>query len=536
MLPLGLRVQEKAERLADKHMRSLGASKLSLSSLTSEALWKQSGRLAPDGAGGSELVRLRSRAKDAFMLSPTHEEEVTAVVADAVRSPKQLPLRLYQVSRKYRDERRPRQGLLRAREFLMKDLYTFDLSEADALATYAQVKKAYNALFTELNVPYIVAEADTGNMGGSLSHEFHFPLAEGEDTVFSCDSCTYSANEELVKAHRPLTLDLASTSTVKSWTALNRNGKGLVTVFHTTPPSQSQTEAGINPHAVKSLLPDLDASNEDPISTWLSHISSATPDSGLDFSITTIIDPSTPSTHATLSPELLFQELLTNRVAGANMSRDDKKQAPVTVTSQRLSATTDLLRVRDGDACPSCRTGKLKSQRAVELGHTFHLGTRYSEPLGAIVRGAPEVPTPLVMGCHGIGVSRMIAAVAAVLRDDEGLNWPSVLAPFQAVVVARPETSGEDVAAVYDAISGAGGAGVAGSQAGGVDVAIDDRRHTLVQKLIDADLVGYPVIVVLGRTWASDRSCEVQCRRKDFKKTVAVEDLYQTVQKLLEGL
>jgi prolyl-tRNA synthetase len=176
-------------------MRSIGASKVSLSSFSSEELWQRSGRL--DKGRTSELFQLEDRKGAKLLLSPTHEEEITTIIADAVHSYKDLPLRLYQVSRKYRDEPRPRQGLLRGREFLMKDLYTFDANADQAHETYDEVRRAYHAMLDELRMPYLTARADSGNMGGTLSHEFHFASPHGEDTIIKCNKCDYSINEEL---------------------------------------------------------------------------------------------------------------------------------------------------------------------------------------------------------------------------------------------------------------------------------------------------------------------------------------------------
>lgn len=195
LLPLGLRVQNKIERLIDKHMLRLGASKVSLSTISSEELWQRSRRL--DKGRTSELLRFADRKGAKYLLSPTHEEEITTIIANAVHSYKELPLRLYQVSRKYRDEPRPRQGLLRGREFLMKDLYTFDVTEDAARQTYEEVREAYVAFLEELKLPFLVARADSGNMGGTLSHEYHFASPQGEDTIINCDKCELSMNEEL---------------------------------------------------------------------------------------------------------------------------------------------------------------------------------------------------------------------------------------------------------------------------------------------------------------------------------------------------
>ncbi|KAK7970211.1 prolyl-tRNA synthetase [Apiospora saccharicola] len=202
MLPLGLRVQEKLEKLIDKHMLSVGASKVSLSSLSSQALWERTNRL---DAYGPELFRLTDRKDAPLILAPTHEEEITSLVSKLVTSYKNLPLRLYQIGRKYRDELRPRQGVLRSREFVMKDLYTFDASVEAALESYAEVRAAYSQLFDELKIPYVVAEASSGDIGGDLSHEYHLHSSMGEDMVISCNSCSYVANEELAVAKPPLT-------------------------------------------------------------------------------------------------------------------------------------------------------------------------------------------------------------------------------------------------------------------------------------------------------------------------------------------
>ena len=194
LLPLGLRVQEKLERLVDKHMRSINASKVSLSSISSEKLWARSGRLSIS----SEYFQLEDRNGSRFLLAPTHEEEITSVIADTIHSHNDLPVRLYQISRKYRDELRPRGGLLRGREFLMKDLYTFDQSQNHAHATYEEVRVAYRNFLDELKLNYIEARADSGAMGGDLSHEYHLPDAAGEDNIFHCTTCDYARNEEYV--------------------------------------------------------------------------------------------------------------------------------------------------------------------------------------------------------------------------------------------------------------------------------------------------------------------------------------------------
>ncbi|CAF9930427.1 MAG: hypothetical protein GOMPHAMPRED_005650 [Gomphillus americanus] len=385
-LPLGLRVQDKIERLIDKHMRNLGASKVSLSSLSSEELWRKSGRLQQ---GRSELFSLEDRKGSRFLLSPTHEEEITSLMRSLVHSYKDLPVRLYQVTRKYRDEPRPRQGLLRTREFLMKDLYTFDSSQEAALETYEIVRQAYRAFFEELKLPFIVAEADSGNIGGDLSHEYHIASEKGEDRVYSCDNCKVAFNEEILST-------------------------------------------------------------------------------------------------------------------GKNLTKD-----------------------QDTCSCPRC-SKMMTCQTTIELGHTFYLGTKYSKALDATIavqdQGVDlENVRPIEMGCHGIGISRLIAGVANLYTDSKGLGWSRAIAPFELIIMQNGTTSG--VASELAAF-------VTGSSK--VDTMVDDRPKSLVWKMKDADLIGYPIIAILGKAWEKDGKVEIQCRRLGYKQDVIWGDIPGLVTQLLD--
>ena len=419
LLPLGLRVQKKLKRLVDEYMRALSASEVSLSTFASEDLWNQSGRLA---SGVPELFRVKDRKDGKFLLSPTHEEKITQLVKGLVNSHKELPLRLYQVTRKYRDELRPRGGLLRAREFLMKDLYTFDADVEAALETYAQVRTQYRKFFDALKVPYLEAEADSGAIGGDLSHEFHFPSPLGEDTLIQCSACGYVINRE------------------------------------------------------------------------------------------------------------------------------------------RLPTTTEIP-PESKPPCPKCKNPHTTTVQAIEVGHTFHLSTRYSVPLNATI----TLPTdqtasrsPIQMGCHGIGISRLIAASAASLSDTKGLVWPRVIAPFEVVVIPVNQVVGDnDAVKVYDLLAHSRPPQLADADeyAGGAprrrDVVLDDRPGaSLVWKLHDADLIGYPVVVVLGRKWLQSggddrgggedgegkRICEIQCRRLNLKQDVPLDHLSAFIDSLFRKL
>ncbi|PTU22571.1 hypothetical protein P175DRAFT_0453215, partial [Aspergillus ochraceoroseus IBT 24754] len=547
MLPLGLRVQDKLEKLIDRHMRSLGASKVSLSSISSQELWEQSGRLKE----GSEVFRFLDRKESRFLLAPTHEEEITTLVGSLTKSYRDLPVRVYQISRKYRDEPRPRQGLLRGREFIMKDLYTFDHNVEEALKTYESVRGAYTRLFNELKIPYLVAVADSGNMGGNLSHEFHFPSSKGEDTVISCSSCGNVYNEELAdgKAHNLLSREGTATvptpgfeteggSVQKSaaistglWTAISKDKRTLLRgwypKFTMHGGSQEPVEREVNSHAVKAIANaagiDLDLSVENPLEQWVANAKSTKASSSDGTGRPRVLDLYDSLVRVYKRPPLsdLLQE--------ADCSVEDLDYLRLDCfpgTDHGLN----LIKVHDGDQCSKCEQGAVKTHTAVELGHTFHLGTRYSEVLDAsvMVDGAAgtSATVPMQMGCHGIGVSRMITAVADSLADSKGLNWPRAIAPFEVIVVPTKGLEA-DAEKVYDEL-------ITGANA--ADAILDDRDKQIGWKLGDADLIGYPVIVVVGKSWKKEQSVEVQCRRLNLRENVPVEQLSSFVQSLLAQL
>lgn len=548
LLPLGLRVQEKLERLIDKHMFRLGASKVSLSTLSSEELWRKSGRLEKSN---QELFHLEDRKGLKLLLSPTHEEEITSLVGDIVKSYKDLPLRLYQVSRKYRDEKRPRQGLLRGREFLMKDLYTFDTCREEALASYHNVRQAYDALLTELKVPYLVAEADSGNIGGDLSHEYHFASDHGEDWIISCSECGYAVNEELTGPQVICAEDQVNPPYKHGtdrgtglWRGILHDRSTIIeiaypkTIEWTDHLGHSQTRAAeVSMAKIKYLLPEIDLS----------------------------VDLSSGDG---LLKGYTYTDPVENDDARKILKLNDYRASDEAIGNSTTIEATDAFfrRFKEGtqfnfikllqdDMCPKCSSRSIKVRKAIEIGHTFHLGTRYSEPLGLAISPKPsqqphqesnkpqslqQEKNPLQMGCHGIGITRMIAAIASIFADSKGLNWPSVMAPFQVVVVAGKENEA-DAVMIYETLTRKLSRpkeepllGQTGTPL--IDVIVDDREKDFVWKMNDADLIGYPVIVLLGRSWAKERSCEVQCRRLNVKTHVRLDDLRTRVLELLDQL
>lgn len=496
----------------------------------------------------------------------------------------------------------------------MKDLYTFDVTEEAALATYAEVKQAYHRFFAELALPYLVAEADSGSMGGNRSHEFHFPSPMGEDTVWSCDSCSYVANEELAEAYRPIELSNTTSSSVErelqAWYGLRRGGRELLVVLYEDA-ADAVVLDGINTHAIRKLVPDLDTGVEESFTKFLESFElrasvqdKDSDDSNTQMKITIVHDVSnaTPiemlidSIHAYTTPNLPAEPSTTNsakphlphhltaqlhRLQSIISQHPSRQPATVqpTLRVQHIHPTHSLTRIKDGSYCPRCRTGMLSSERAIELGHTFHLGTRYSQPLGAVIplnsiTGASitGTPTPIQMGCHGIGLTRLLSASASALADERGLKWPVKIAPFAVMVLASPSTPAGDVEVVYDILRGNFShlsdhrdgkpcldpdVYVSAVSDVDIDAAIDDRpgsSHSLVQKLRDADLAGYPVLVVLGRQWAttsaseehggigtveqeSRRVVEVQCRQLGgLKSDVELWQLARVVKGLLVRL
>lgn len=511
MLPLGHRVQQKLERMIDKHMSTLGASKVSLSSITTEELWKKSGRYV--GHGG-ELFAFKDRKEANFLLSPTHEEEITSLVASAVQSYKDLPLRLYQITRKYRDEARPRQGLLRGREFTMKDLYTFDQTEAQARETYEHVQNAYKAFLDDLKLPYLVAKADSGAMGGDLSHEYHFVSSKGEDNVISCSTCSYTINDELamVPVRSFEKHAMTDSNQITCWYGISKDRRTLITAWFPLLSAQQDVNE-INLNVIKALVPDADVSVENPVDLWnKENMGEQKPAAGTR--ILNIMDERLPPTgnmaESIRSSGIEFEEVL-----------------------PRLnSESMQLTRTLPGDLCQSCGEGKVKIDRAIEIGHTFHLGTRYSKPLEATIVDKNDQRVAIEMGCHGIGVSRLIAAVASILSDAKGLNWPASIAPFQAVIIPGKGNE-EDASRLYqelcELIS-------TDRKMDDFDAILDDRSKPMGWKLNDADLVGYSLIVVLGRAWKSDQKVEVQCRRLGVKEEVHESQLADKMANYLRQL
>lgn len=446
----------------------------------------------------------------------------------------------------------------------MKDLYTFDYSVETALKTYEDVREAYSQIFLkEMKLPVLVAKASSGDMGGDLSHEYHIPTALGEDHVMSCDSCEYVANEEVAQSRVPETPETGDPEAVTVWRGITKDRKTFLNVWYIrdgTSPEQ------INTHAIKQIVPELDSGVEDAVALWSAALASSVDKMRLvnlfDCRVPGSVRHQIISSGKPLVPDELSKYM--GRITYAKKSRAHER--------------IDLLRIENGDGCPRCAHGTLTIHKAIELGHTFHLGTRYSEPLNAMVTGPkrlllgpasepptcssgepvaaeattdaePSSPPPaspissnentqvfMQMGCHGIGISRIIGAVANHLVDDRGLNWPRAIAPYEVVIVynSKDDEITGDVDMVYDTLAEPHQDQQSGPR---LDAILDDRDElSMGWKLKDADLVGYPVMVVLGREWKASKRAEVQCRRLEFKELVPVEELRSCLENLLQKL
>lgn len=438
----------------------------------------------------------------------------------------------------------------------MKDLYTFDSTKGRALETYEIVQRAYTAFFDEFKIPYLVAEADSGDIGGDLSHEYHFPTPKGEDNIISCTSCSFTANEEevakaqvshprIASSDTEASLELESVATdpvgdsseFRSWYGVSRSGHFLLEAIYPAETRPGKTSQ-INPFALKQLFPELDLGVESPIGTFILRRKGAQ-DAGFD------------------EPRPIYQ-IFDYRVTESQMQKSFEDTAR-TFSKVDLygriqpkwsgynNTALELLRLSTGDPCPKCAKNTLEVQPAVELGHTFFLGTKYTEPLHALIDPDPSEEqvgsdrVPMQMGCHGIGVSRLIAAVADSLSDPVGLNWPRVMAPFEVVVVPYLENldSAQDI---YDLLSAPSASASASNTetpsapTSAIDAIIDDRDRSFVWKLKDADLIGYPIVVLLGKTWKTGRKAEVRCRRLGVKTEVEAGEVRGWVEGMLRKL
>ncbi len=514
-LPMGLRALRKVENIVREEMNRAGALEVLLPAVQPAELWQESGRWQ---IYGKELLRFRDRHNRDCCFGPTHEEVITDLVRREVHSYRQLPLNLYQIQTKFRDEIRPRFGLIRGREFIMKDGYSFDVDEAAADLTYEAMYKAYRRIFQRCGLNFKVVEADSGPIGGSFSHEFMVLAETGEDTVVSCRQCDYAANLEKAEvviaappagdAPRPVEkIHTPGVRTVEEVADFLEVGADqiLKTLIYTTDQGEVAVllrgDHDVNEVKVKNLLQasDLALAPEDTVRRVTGAAVGFAGPLGLNI------------------PLYADQALagLPDMVAGANL--DDYHIRHLSMERDlQVQRFADLRQVAAGDPCPRCN-GVLEFLKGIEVGHVFKLGLKYSKALKATYLDAGGQEQYMYMGCYGIGVSRIVAAAIEQNHDADGIIFPVPLAPFQVYLVPIAMNDAATAAAAEEAYKA--------FRAAGMEVLLDDRDERPGVKFKDGDLLGIPLRVVIGPKTLAKGQAEVRERRNRQMEMVSLDDL-----------
>jgi prolyl-tRNA synthetase len=504
-LPLGLRVLNKAIAIVREEMDASGALELLMPALQPIELWQESGRY--DNMGGI-LMEFSLGGDRHVTLGPTHEEVVTDIVRDLIKSYKQLPLTLYQIQTKFRNEPRPRFGILRTREFLMKDAYSFGVDLDQLNAAYDAMYEAYCRIFDRCGLPYVAVEAESGPIGGESSHEFMVPCQTGEDSVIRCPSCGYAANRERAEIgalDAGLPTPPASAPPYRSVPTPNRRTIQEVCNFLKVPESQSAKLLIFlaDDQPVGALIRGDHEANE-------AKVRRAFGASSLVPAEAERIQKATGAPMGFLGPvEARIPIAIDRAVAAMSTVVVGGNEVDVHLTGVvpgrdfALDRVLDLRNAESGDPCPRCGAA-METNQGIEVGHVFKLGTKYSKAMGATVLDAQGQSVPVIMGCYGIGVNRILAAAVEAFHDENGILWPLSLAPYQVLIVPL-QTQNEAVMQTTETLAKQ-------LEGAGLDVLIDDREQRPGVKFKDADLIGIPVRVVIGERGLKDGTVEVKWR------------------------
>ncbi|NIM19776.1 MAG: proline--tRNA ligase [Candidatus Latescibacteria bacterium] len=526
-LPLGFRVLKKIETIVREEMDRIGCQEVLMPILHPSELYKESGRFQHFGP---ELFKLHDRRNRLFALGPTHEEVITDMARSELKSYRQLPQCHYQILTKFRDEIRPRFGVMRAREFIMKDAYSFHTSEESLDEIYEKMAGAYRRILDRCGLSNVMVEADAGKIGGDINHEFVVLAQEGESEIFSC-SCGYAANDERAESlGRPAEVKEPVLDTPQKIKTPGQKTVEEVTAFLGAKPSQ----------LVKTLL--YKTSNK----TVAALIGGDRTLSETKFS-KIVGDPMIEP----LSDEEIFEltgaevgysgpvglpkdtmiiadtllEEFQGMIVGANET-DAHLRGVKMGRDFTPNASANISRARAGDRCPRCEKGTLSVQRGVELGHIFKLGTKYSESMGATYLDDDGKERPFIMGCYGFGVSRTVAAAIEQHHDEKGIIWPSSITPMHVLVlpvnIADAQTR-NTAEMLYEDLRGAG-----------FDVLLDDRDLRPGYKFKDADLIGIPLRITLGERNLKKGMIEIYYRREDRSELVRKKDVIHTIQRFYE--
>ena len=527
-LPLGLRVLRKVERIIREEMDNAGAQEVLMPVVQPAELWEESGRWEQYGA---ELLRINDRHQREFCLGPTHEEVITDLIRNEIRSYKQLPANFYQVQTKFRDEIRPRFGVMRSREFIMKDAYSFHNDQESLQATYETMHAAYTQIFTRLGLDFRPVIADTGSIGGSASHEFHVLAESGEDDIAFSDSSDYAANVEMAEAvapagERPAAseamekvptpevssiedvcrfFDCAPERTVKTllvYGEADEDGKQALIALVVRGDHQLNE---IKAEKLPGIASPLTLAEEKDIKAALNCAPGSIGPVGLN--LRCIVDRSA----AHCSDFICGANEDGMHLRGVNWQRDVE-----------LSEIADLRDVVSGDPSPDGK-GQLQIKRGIEVGHIFQLGTKYSEALNATVLNEQGKEQVMIMGCYGIGVTRVVASAIEQNNDDKGIIWPDAIAPYQIALVPLNMQKSERVRDTAEQL-------YSQLKAAGYDVLLDDRNERPGVKFADMELMGIPHRIVIGDRGLDKGLLEYKHRRASDNEDIAIDDLMSVIQ------
>ncbi len=529
-LPLGYIVLRRIEQIVREEMNAAGAVELFMPVMQPRELWERSGRW---DTFEPQPLRFKDRTGREFCMGPTHEEVITTLVADDITSYKQLPVTLYQIQTKFRDEIRPRGGLIRVKEFTMKDAYSFDLDRAGLDLSYDKMYEAYVRIFDRCGLQVEVVLAEAGSMGGFDTREFMLICENGEDTVFKCDACEYASNADCASSRPPQPLpagdaagppELVDTPGAKTIEAVTR-------MLDTTADRLVKTllcRAGdrfvaalvrgdreLNEGKLAAYLQteDLRMANDEEVERLTrAQVGYAGP-IGLPEAVTIVADHEI----AAMQDCVVGANKTDAHIVGANVGVDF-----------RPDDYADLRYVVAGDPCSECEDGRLQGYRAIELAHIFKLGTKYSEALGALVQDESGRQRAMVMGCYGVGVSRMMAAIVEQSHDDKGIIWPRAVAPFEVVILLLDPDDADlaiGAARLHDQL-----------EARGCRVLLDDRQERAGVKFNDAELIGYPLRVVLGKRTKDSGQIELQRRRDGEQFNVPTDAAADDIMGILQEL
>ena len=526
-LPLAWRVLRKIEAIIREEMDAAGGQELAMPIVQPSELWKESGRWE---VYGDEMFRVKDRHGREFCLGPTHEEMITSVVRDEVRSYKQLPLMLYQIQNKYRDEIRPRFGLMRGREFIMKDLYSFDKDEEGMNVSYQKMYDAYTKIFTRCGLEFRPVEADNGAIGGGHSHEFTVLAEAGESEIAYCSSCDYAASNEKAEL-RPMEAPEEEMLPLEKVTTPECRTIELVAEYLHTPITKNIKAVAFQNEKDELVLAFVRGDHEvndvklqnavGAIELHMASEESIVAANGMPG----FMSPIGINKDTKIVVDSTVMNMY-NAVAGAN-EKDVHYKNVNPKRDFKDVIVTDIRLIKEGDPCPHCGQ-PVKMTRGIEAGQVFTLGTKYSEALHATFLDENGKEKPLVMGCYGIGVSRTMAASIEQNNDEHGIIWPRAIAPYEVVIVPVNAKVPEQLGLaeeIYDTLRQAG-----------VDVLLDDRKERAGVKFKDADLIGYPLRITVGPKAIDENQIEVRVRRTGETLNFAREDYMVKVLELLGSL